>query len=135
MILRKRFSMSFALALWLASDVLLFRFSRAGIPQYAIMLFVVPAALAAVLLVTWHYEPRLQLSPWEIFRAGLWSKLISFHWYVIPVVYHFEQRDDWLLEIGHQIVTFTGQFAVIVLLGYLFQKSRAKSNARPEPPK
>lgn len=122
MILSKCFSMSFVLALWLASDVLLFRFSRAGIPQYAIMLFVVPSALAAVLLVTWRYESRLQLGPWEIFRVGLWSKLISFHWYVIPVVYHFDQRDEWLLEIGHQVVTFTVQFAVIVLLRYLVDR-------------
>lgn len=122
--------MSFALALWLASDILLFRFSRSGIPQYAVMLFVVPAALAALLLVTWGLEPRLRLSAWEIFRAGLWSKLISFHWYVIPVVYHFEQRSEWLLEIGHQAVTFAVQFAIIVLLRRLFSKRNVAPTAQ-----
>jgi hypothetical protein len=122
----KRLSISFALILWLASEILLFRFSRTGVPQYAIMLFVVPIALAGLLFVTWRFEARFQLTSWEIFRAGLWSKLISFHWYVIPVVYNFRQRDEWLLEIGHQVLTLMVQFAVIVLLRYMFHRRLSK---------
>jgi len=115
MIAKFNFSSALALVLWLAWDIALFRFSRSGLFHYTSVVVGLPVALAAVLTLIWRLEPCLSFGGWQIFRLLLWSKLMLFHWYVIPIVYRFNQRDDWMLEIGHHVLALVVQFPMTLL--------------------
>lgn len=110
----KWISKLFLLIAWVTCDILLFRFSREGYAQYAGTLLGVPLVLSAAMLLTWHYSSAMALGSWEVFQFGLWSKLISFHWYVIPIVYNFQQREDWPLEIGHHALALLVQVSIVL---------------------
>lgn len=115
----RQLSRALTLTLWLVTDISFFRMSREGFANYLFMLFGIPALVGLVLIAVWRADRKLILLKREVVWIGVCSKLISFHWYVIPFVYGFEQRDEWILEIWHQVITLTCQVSVLLLLRYL----------------
>lgn len=121
-----RLSKGLLFTCWLVTDIGFFRTSRQGILPYLLMLFVVPAVMALPSLAAWRVQRRLALTRGEIIWVGVWTKLVLFHWYVIPFVYCFEQREDWVLEVWHQLITLICQAGVVILMSRMLIQGATK---------
>lgn len=114
------------LLLWSCLDFLLFRWSRLGLIEYFFTPVIV-AGLIALVILLFSKTGDVKAPSWRsLFVIGILVKLALFHWYIIPFVYDFHQREEWLLEAMHNAVSLLFQ-SMLLLLFLALGRSKPKT--------
>jgi hypothetical protein len=100
---------------WLSLDIWIFSWSRSGLVSYFFAPAVVGTGIAVVILGLSKCGGYRSLSWQSLLATGVVVKLALFHWYIIPFVYNFNQRDEWLLEAFHNALSVILQSTVLLV--------------------
>jgi len=114
--LRTRIDRLVVFIVWIGVEISTYLPSRQSLLLYLIQPLFAAMLVAGVVVSLGRRNAAGQLCLLDICLTGALVMLAKFHWYVLPFVYHFELKTDWLLEAYHHAFLYLLEIAVITFI-------------------